>query len=746
MSEPILVVDPGSAMSTAALVTGSESQLLKEPSSGSYCWPTSVALDGQVLRAGTIAERRKRAEPQCYAGQLTDRLDSGTGVSLDGRQFGPEELMAALLGVLRAEAQRLASAPVDRVLALVPSANGPATRAGQAMLAAAGIAGFSDAELLFGPAAAAMAAPEPAAGLVLVCDAGASAFRTTLLAVMDGRPGVPRAQSAVAACGGNQLDALLTGAMQKKHGKWLRPLLAAGGTAGARARLDLADLARRLRHEITDTDQAEDTFSPVTPVVRLARQDLEKWMKAPVAEVISRCREVLAQSGGQDAAKASGGAALTVMLVGGCARTPAIQRAVATAAGRPVTPAPAPELAPLRGGIEWAMSAADHRVPACPVPVGVRGLSWDMPDGAARLISWRVSPGTGYGPGEPLAAVRAPDDSVWDLTDDRPGTLAQTHPGPGTIVATGDLLAITRKASVTAGDLRGTPLRHSALPGGEFAAFSQDGMQLATLDTGRILRIWDTETAAELGRHEIKATLRRNGLDAARTADGDWLAAYFDGAAVIVWNVTAGKQAARVSKGKDPQLVRFSADGQRLCTADLRHARIWEVTGQELLSVKDRWQSTASVAMSPDGRRLAVIARAGMEVWEQAGRKRTLARALPRFKGKVWYLAFSADGEKVLFAYDTTMELAAVPSGTSLWTVADTVPVSGADFAAGGRLLATVSVPGGSLVTLRDPATGAEVGSLGAGDGPSGAARFSADGRFLVTAAADTSVVWALVR
>jgi WD40 repeat protein len=366
-----------------------------------------------------------------------------------------------------------------------------------------------------------------------------------------------------------------------------------------------------------------------------------------------------------------------------------------------------------------------------------------MPDGAARLIGWRVTPGTGYGPGEPLAAVRAADDSVWDLIDDRPGTMAQTHPGPDTIVATSDLLAIARTASVIAGDLRGTPLRHSALPGGEFAAFSQDGMQLATMDTARILRIWDTETATELRRHEIKATLRRNGLDAARAPNGDWLVAYFDGSAVIVWNVTTGTQTARVSKGKDTQSVRFSADGRRLCTADLRHARIWEVTGQEVLSVKDRWQHTGCVAMRPDGQQLAVVAREGLEVWQQGGRKPTLVRALPRFKGKVWHLAFNADGEQVLFAYDTTMELAEVPSGTSLWTMADAVPITGAEFAAGGRLLATVNQPGGSLVTLRDPATGAEVGSLGKGDG---AARFSADGRFLATAAADTSVVWALVR
>jgi len=745
MSEPILVVDPGSAVTTAALVTAGNYQLLKEPLSGSYCWPTSVALDGQVLRVGTTAERRKRADPRCYASQLIARLGNGSPVSLSGRGFAPQELMAALLRVLRTEAGRLNGAPVDRILALVPSPHGPTTPVGQAMLAAARIAGFGDAELLFGPAAAAMAAPEPATGFTLVCDAGASAFHITLLGVMKGRPGVPYAQCVVAACGGDQLDTLLTNALEKKNAKWLRPLLAAEGVPGTRARLDLADLARRLRHGLTDAGRAEDALNPVTPVVRLDRQDLEKWMKAPATEVTTRCREVLANYSGH--AGAGGGTAPAVMLVGGCARTPAIQRAVAAGVGHPVATATAPELTALHGGITWATSAVAHRILAVPVPVGVRGLSWEIPDGAAKLISWRVPQGTGYRQGEPLATVRAQDDSVWDLTDDRPGTLLQALRSVGKIVTTGDLLAVARAASVTAGDLRSAPLRHSTVLGGQFAAFGWDGMQLVTLDAARILRVWDIETAAELRGLEIRVPLRPNGLDAVRTANGDWLVAYFDGTAVTVWNVTAGKLTARVAKDKGPQSVRFSGDGRRLCTVDIRHARTWDVTGQELLSVRGRWLSAGPIAVSRDGSKLALVSGRGVEVWEQAGRRRTLVRALPQFKGKVWHLAFSSDASKVLLAYNTTLELAAVASRTSLWTVPVPDPVGDADFAPGDRLLTTVSQqPGGSPVMLRNPLTGVKLGSLGGGDGRFGSVRFSADGRFLATTAADTTVVWALVR
>lgn len=546
MSEPILVVDPGGAWTSAALVTTGESQVLKEPSSGSYCWPTSVALDGEVLRVGTIAERRKRSKPLLYAGQLTASLGSRTTVTLGDSRFESYELMAALLGVLRTEAERLAGAPVERILVLAPDAYSPATHAGQAMIAAAEAAGFADVELLFLPAAVTMAAGDNAAarptapGLTLVCDAGASAFRVTLIEIRDGQAGLARAQTSVVACGGNNLDTLLAQTMQGKNAKWLKPLLAAEGAAGERARLDLADLARRIRHELTDADRAEDTLTPLTPVVPFTRQDLERLMKPSMAQLASGCREMLARAGSSAptgvsaAAKVSASPVSRVILVGGCGRTPAIQRTLSSALGHPVTPVPVPELAALRGGIEWAMSAVAHRVAAVPVPVGMRELSWEMPGDAARLIGWNVSPGAAYDPDEPLATIRAEDDAVWDLTDDKPGIMAQSYAGTGAIVATADVLAVTRTTSVTAADLRSRPLRHSVLPGGQFAALSRDGRQLATLDAAGTLRIWDAETTAELKRFEVKAPRKPKGLDAAMNANGDWLVAFFDGAAVVV--------------------------------------------------------------------------------------------------------------------------------------------------------------------------------------------------------------------
>lgn len=57
---------------------------------------------------------------------------------------------------------------------------------------------------------------------------------------------------------------------------------------------------------------------------------------------------------------------------------------------------------------------------------------------------------------------------------------------------------------------------------------------------------------------------------------------------MILQDVTAGRQAARVAKGGDLRMVQFSGDGRYLCTAEGKRTRIWEASGREVMSVKER--------------------------------------------------------------------------------------------------------------------------------------------------------------
>ena len=116
MSEPILVVDVGMMWTKAAIVADGEIQMLKEPSSGSYCWPTAVAIDGEVLRVGTVAERRKRSDPSLYAGRIM--WSFGKTLAIGSRRFPPHQLLTPVLTALKAEAERLLGTAVGRALTL----------------------------------------------------------------------------------------------------------------------------------------------------------------------------------------------------------------------------------------------------------------------------------------------------------------------------------------------------------------------------------------------------------------------------------------------------------------------------------------------------------------------------------------------------------------------------------------------------------------------------------------------------
>jgi Hsp70 protein len=752
MSEPILVVDPGTAWTTAAVVTDSSSELLKEPASGSYCWPTSVALDGETLRVGTVAERRKRADPALYAGQLTVSLRPDRQVRLGGHSYPARELVCVLLAALKAEAERLVRRPVERILVLTAEDGGPGTVAGQEMIASSAAAGFTDVELLAQPAAAAMAPAEQAAqhpgepgagetagGPVLVCDAGASALRLTLVYAQPGQAGTSQAGVTLTACGGGKLDALLTESIgRSRSSKWIRPLIGAQGVAGVRARLDLAELASRIRHQLSDADQAEDTLTPLTPVVRVSRPDLEKMMRPSLSQLSSACRELLGKA--RDTAP-------RVMLVGGCARTPAIQRALSSALGRPVPPSPVPELATLQGGTVWARTAAARRVPAVPVPVGLHGLAWPVPGDAARLIGYAVTPGTYLEAGRSLARIRTDDDAIWDLASEAAGIIEQHCAAPGSIVATADMLVVTRRTSFGPADRRPSPLRLAVVTGGQHAAFSPDSRQVATADVAGTVRVWDTETAALLGRFEgPPAPVRPGWLATATDPDGHWLIARFDGHAVVVQDATAGRQLARVAKGNDLSMLHFAGDGRHLYTVEGKRTRIWEVSGRELMSVKERLLGDSGVAISHDGRKLGLVSRAGIEVWDPP-KSRAIVRRHPGppSNGKVWQLAFSPDGAKILLAADLHLELISLPAGETLWSASLAAPACWAEFAPGDGLLAIVSQTArGLVVSLRDAATGGEVSQAGPGEGGGGWARLSPDGRFMVSAEGDNAVLWAL--
>ncbi|ETK35223.1 Hsp70 family protein [Microbispora sp. ATCC PTA-5024] len=426
-SEPILAVDFGTSSSSAALVAGGAILPLKEPSSGSWSWPSSVCLDDGTLQVGTPAERRKRVRPELYRAEFKRDLGQASPVVLGDRSYPPEALVAAVLSALRAEAERLHGGPVRRAVLTVPASYGPHDPRRGSMLEAASAAGFAIAELLPEPVAAALApvtGPPFAPGdVVLVYDFGGGTFDAAVIRTVEGGHEV-LGHAALDDVGGRDVDALVYGEVRGRLGP--RP------DGDPRLRVELADFARQLKHQLSDAVRAEDVFAWAGAHVGLERAWLSGEVTPLLARTVACCESLLAGCG------LSADAVSAVVLVGGTTRMPVVPLYLTHVLARPIRHATDPELAVVEGAARWALTSGGRVLKSVSPPPGTVMLSWDVPGGAATLIRWLVDPGTAFEGGSVVGQVRLGDGAVWDLAAGSSGTLVHRHVNPGGLVVGGE--------------------------------------------------------------------------------------------------------------------------------------------------------------------------------------------------------------------------------------------------------------------------------------------------------------------
>ncbi len=90
-----------------------------------------------------------------------------------------------------------------------------------------------------------------------------------------------------------------------------------------------------------------------------------------------------------------------------------------------------------------AGAPSDPRV-AFPAPPGEQ-LRWDVPGGTAHVDRWLVSPGQRYAAGASLLLLRLDTGATWPLADDRPGVLVAPLAQPGSVVRSGQPVAVTSR-------------------------------------------------------------------------------------------------------------------------------------------------------------------------------------------------------------------------------------------------------------------------------------------------------------
>jgi hypothetical protein len=627
MAEPILVVDLGTHASSAAVAVDDRVRLLADPVVGLLRWPSSVFAEADNIVIAGAAEQRRDAAPGRYVPAVRRAIDSGTPVWFGGRQMSGVDLTAVYLRGVAAEAQRVHGGPIRRLTLTVPPAYQAPDARREALLAAAAHAGFPDAELVSDSAAGVL---DPLAGLTpldrsltLVCDLGAT--WTVALVEERGTDVIQLAQETSGA--GRDFDLLLLRDLRARLPEEVEPLLARTGEAGARGYYQVADLLRRLKHRLSEADQAAEQLPGMSRPYRLTRAELERFAEPALRWLLASCRAVVAQS------RATLGDIAAVVLTGGCSRLPAARMMLHAGLGRPVCHAPDPELAAVRGAARWAAGAGRRRLPPERPKWRVEPLSWRIPDGQARLLRWLVPEGQPYAAGALLAQVRAADDRVYDLTADREGVLLE-HRLPAGAVLADAMVAATARSTTAVAEARLTLRHHLRAPADWLLPGDRRHLLEIGADGGYV-RARDIASGAAVAevRPRYAGSAAVDGRVCVRP-DGRITYLSWDTAGrFVLWDVLTGAALAQFKAPDRPGVVLVDEAGWRLVAESAKRvqvgryqreaATVWDLTtgaqveelvGEDLhrryagFAARTSADGFGARADSPDGRLRAVAA------------------------------------------------------------------------------------------------------------------------------------------
>ena len=318
-------IDLGTTNSVVAVMEGGEPVVIPN-AEGSRTTPSVVGFSktGERL-VGVTAKRQAILNPERTISSIKRQMGTDHRVSVDDKNYTPEELSAMILQKLKADAEAYLGEPVTQAVITVPAYFNDPQRT--ATKHAGEIAGLKVLRIINEPTAASLAYGLDKKGneTILVWDLGGGTFDVSLLEVGEGVFEV-KSTNGDTHLGGDDFDqkivAHLADEFKKENG------IDVSGDRQALQRL--RDAAEKAKIELSSAGETEislpfltaDKSGPKHLQTKMTRAQLESLVGDLVEKTIEPCKKALSD------AKIEASKVDEVILVGGMTRMPKVQEVV----------------------------------------------------------------------------------------------------------------------------------------------------------------------------------------------------------------------------------------------------------------------------------------------------------------------------------------------------------------------------------------------------------------------------------
>ena len=327
----IIGIDLGTTNSCVAVMEGGEAVVIPN-SEGARTTPSVVAFNKQGERiVGQTAKNQAVTNAERTIISIKRHMGSDYRVTIDGKQYSPQEVSAMILQKLKADAEAYIGSPVTDAVITVPAYFTDAQR--QATKDAGKIAGLNVQRIINEPTAAALAygVDKENEQKIMVYDLGGGTFDVSILEIGDGVVEV-LATAGNNHLGGDDFDQRIIDWMasefQNANGIDLRNdkmAMQRLKEAAEKAKIELYGLNTAT---ISQPYITADATGPKHLELTLSRAKFNELTRDLVQATMGPVNQALSDAG------LSAGELSKILLVGGSTRIPAVQEAVKSITGK----------------------------------------------------------------------------------------------------------------------------------------------------------------------------------------------------------------------------------------------------------------------------------------------------------------------------------------------------------------------------------------------------------------------------